>query len=278
MFENPCFQYIDDIAKVTGQYFKDMNLHFFGHITVYPDGKYSFLCSGHDWPRAHFSDQKIPPAGFTIYDKIVDSVIFPSMDKGSDFGWTDEVTIESKERFGILNPMIIMRKYEDHYQGFFFDLHCENVYEKYVNHFDLFEKFTHYHKDASRKMIEKASKNPLMVDPQYIPQKIALPDLELGASFLGETNNQRQPKKYFLRHNNIDVPLSPKEYYSLSLLAHGRQFKSIAEELKVSTRTIETHFERIKKKLNLSNREEIAAVYWKSRILLGNPLRGDCAA
>lgn len=259
MLDNPCFGYIDDIGGITLQYFDDLDLHFFGHISVYPDGKFSFLCSRHEWPEDHFVQKKIPPVGFTLYDHITDRVLFPSMDKGSDFGWTDEVTIESKERFGILNPMLITRKYHDHYEGFFFDLHGENVYEKYVNNFDVFERFIHYHKDKSKKLIEKVGDHRLLVDDKYIPLKsknLETPNVQ---------KHKIQPKRYYLRHNGIEIVVSAREYNCLSRLSHGWQFKSIARDLKVSTRTIETYCNSIKKKFNLTSRKDISDVYWSNK-------------
>ena len=111
MLDNPCFSFTNDIADISTQFFNELKLHFFGHVSVYPDGKFAMLFSGHDWPEA-FVQQKVPPVGFTRYNQITDSVSFPSMDNGSDFGWSDEATIEARERFGILNPMLITRKYQ----------------------------------------------------------------------------------------------------------------------------------------------------------------------
>lgn len=264
MLSNPCFQHIDDIAEITGQYFNDIDMHFFGHVTVYPEGKFSFLCSGHDWPRFGWVDQNLPPAGFTIYDKVTDGVHFPSMDKGDAFGWSDEVSIESKERFGIRNPMMITRKYFDHLELFLFDLHCENVYEKYINNFDLFEQFIHYHKYKSRKLIEKSSNNLLNVDEQY---------LHVNAKKLPsktEHRNALKPQRYYLRHNGSDIEVTQKEYLCLSLLAHNRTLKSIANELKISIRTVETHLNNLKRKLNTFSLEQIAMAYWNNRILRGS--------
>lgn len=261
MLSNPCFGHIDDIREITSQYFYDLNVYFFGHISVYPDGKFSFLCSRHEWPEEHFVQQKIPPAGFTLYDRITDGVLFPSMDKGSDFGWTDEVAIESKERFGILNPMLITRKYHDHYEGFFFDLHSENVYEKYINNFDIFEKFIHFHKDKSSKLIEKVSAHRLLVDDKYITLKSKNP----GASNFEK--HKIQPRRFYLRHGSIEIAVSAREYCCLSRLSRGWQLKSIANDLNVSVRTIETYCNSIKRKFNLSSRKGMSDVYW--RILFG---------
>lgn len=262
ILDNPCFRYTDIVSDNAQEYFKGMELHFFVHFSVYPNGKYWFLCTSHDWPKAILAEKKMPPIGFTIYDQITDKILFPNMDKGDAFGWENDIAIESKERFGIIHPMMITRKYNDHYEVFLFDLHCENVCEKYVNYFNTFENFIHYHKDKSKKLIEKIKKSPLIVDSKFL---MLNNDLVKHFSVKENTLTAVQPKRYYLRHQCEDISISAKEHHCLQLLSHGYQFRSIAQNMGVSPRTIETYFDRIKKKLNLNHREDIVAVYWNSR-------------
>lgn len=261
----PGFGYMDDITEITSQYFKGMDLNCFGHSSVWPEGKYSFLFTNHDWPRERiFND--IPPPGITIYEKITDKVIFPAIDKVNGLDWSEDIISLAKERFNIHNPMIITRKYEDHYEVFSFSLNCESAYEKYINNFDLFEKFIHYYKDKSRKMIERTNKYCLLIDNKFLPVNKKLMKCSLNTANGFPSNII---KKYYLRHNNCNIILSSKEYDCLSALSHGMQIKSIAKELGISVRTVETYFTRIKNKLNLCNRDELAKVYWNNRILSG---------
>jgi DNA-binding CsgD family transcriptional regulator len=258
----PGFRHMDDITEIASQYFKGLNLKYFGHISVWPEGKYSILCNKHDWP-IEFVHKGLPPVGFSIYEKMTDRVIFPSMDKGNILGISDEMTALAKERFNILNPMVVVRKYEDHYEAFAFDIHCENVYDTYINNFELFEIFIHYYKDRAKKIIEAANQRCVIIDSQYLPSNTK--EIELC------TNDEKcvllhQLKKYYLRHKGADIIVSGKEYYCLCLLAHGKQLKSIANELGVSLRTVETYLDRIKAKLNLTNRDELVAVYWDNKI------------
>lgn len=265
MTDNILFSFINDVAEISEPFFKDVNLNFFGHITVYPDGRYNFLCSKHGWPKS-FVKQKIPPMGFTFYDTIVDCVRFPSMDNGTDFGWSDEATRQAKEEFNITNPMVILHKFHDHYEGFIFDLHCENVYEKYLTQFDQFEKFMHYFKERTQKLHHKIMGSPLMVDDKYLLK----PDFQQADSNEAsciDLNQISQPKKYFLRHNGMQIVVGKNEYACLSLLAHGKSLKGIAMALNISARTVETHLNRIKTKFNINTKEGLVAVYWHNKLL-----------
>ncbi len=62
--------------------------------------------------------------------------------------------------------------------------------------------------------------------------------------------------------------LSAREKEVLHHLAYGRKIQTIANELKVSKRTIETYLDRIKIKLDLSHREDIIAFYWDNQVRL----------
>ena len=262
---HPSFHYMSDVFDITHPFFKNMNLNFFGHMTIYPNGEFSFLCNKHGWAEKIVAEEKLPPGGFVYYDQIVDAVVFPNMNKSNIFGWSDEVTVSSRDRFNILNPMMITQKYDDHYEGFVFDVHDSNAYEKYVGGFDIFEQFIHYYKDSAKKMLKKVRQQPLRVASQYLEGPEKSRGISGAASEILPT--LPQVKRYYLKHGNIDIVLSKKEYYCLSLLAHGNQIKSIANTLGVSLRTVETYFERLKKKLNLTSRNELLSVYWQNRIL-----------
>jgi DNA-binding CsgD family transcriptional regulator len=267
MAENVLFKIIDDISDISHQFFAHKDLNFFGHVIVYPDGKYTFLCTKHDWPK-DFIEKNVPPVGFTQYNTISDGVRFPNMNRGSDFGWSDDVTRSAKEQFNIQNPMIVFHKFADHYEGFFFDLHCQNVYEKYLTQFDYFEKFIHYFKDRSKKLSQKVMHEPLIVDQKYLEPHIAQTTIPTHHNdSLISTLDDLRPRKYFLKYQGKEVVLSAKEYASLSEWSRGKTMKQIAEELKISPRTVETYLLRILEKLNLNTKNQLISVYWDNRLL-----------
>lgn len=263
---HPSFGCMENIDDIVNQFFRTAALHFFGHVAVYPDGDYFFLCNKHGWAEEILAHQKLPPAGFVFYEQMKDMVVFPSMDKTNIFGWSDEATRDSRDRFGILNPMMITRKYDDHYEAFVFDLHDRHAYEKYLGCFDVFEQFMHYYKDSSRKLLKQVAQKPLRVPQHYLSPRSGAPVFSANMCEK-KAHLSKMPKRYYLKYGSADVVLSAKEYHCLTLLAHGKQLKQIAVELDVSLRTVETYFERLKKKLALSARNELIRVYWKNRIL-----------
>lgn len=264
--KHPCFDGIPHVKDICAEYFRHLDLHFFGHVTVSPDGKYHFMCSKHDWPEYRFVQGGIAPIGFTLYHQIENSILLPSMDTGADLGWTDQDILVAKERFGIKSPMVIFRKFDDHYEGFFFDLHDKKAYEKYLQNFDLFENFIFYYKDKAHKILEKAAENRLQVHEQHLQEKASI----VTTSDLKEQNDKLLPKQYFLYHRSKNYAVSSREYQCLSLLAHGEKIKEIARSINLSARTVESHLVNLKHKLDLDTLSQAIEIYWKNRLILSS--------
>lgn len=268
---NACFSVVPDVKDICADYFAalKLDLQFFGHITVFPDGNYHFLCSKRDWPQYGFVDEKIPPAGFTIYDHIQNSIKLPHMESASDLGWDEEVMKVSKERFGIQNLMMIFRKHKDRYEGFSFDLHDKKSHEIYINNLDLFENFIFYYKDRARDLIKMASKNQLQVDEKYLTTAEIKNERVLEAPRGTPSTilqNPLHPKQYFLTHEGKEYLISAREYQCLDLISHGKKIKDLANLFNISCRTIDTHLISLKRKLHVKSLTQAVEIYWANRI------------
>jgi DNA-binding NarL/FixJ family response regulator len=57
--------------------------------------------------------------------------------------------------------------------------------------------------------------------------------------------------------------LTPREQEILVRISHGQQNKEIALSLHIAVHTVEQHLKHIYQKLEISNRTEAAALYWK---------------
>ncbi|MFN0275117.1 MAG: response regulator [Chitinophagales bacterium] len=80
-------------------------------------------------------------------------------------------------------------------------------------------------------------------------------------------------KVFDLFKNNISSPskenynLTEKEKEILQHLVHGRSYKMIAEEMKISTETVKTHMKNIYTKLHVNSNTEAVAKALKDRIV-----------
>jgi DNA-binding NarL/FixJ family response regulator len=75
------------------------------------------------------------------------------------------------------------------------------------------------------------------------------------ASVRSETDAEPQVGEYSA--DDIDV-LSPREQEVMRLIARGYSYKEVAAELFISVKTVETHVSAVLRKLQLSNRGELA--------------------
>lgn len=276
MLKNPSFSTSPEVREIANEYFCQLNLtlHYFGHGTVFPDGRHYCLNSNSNWAEWHLIEREQPPGGYTIYDQIDHSIHLPKMDSGNNFGWSDEATRLAKDRFGIENPMIIFQKYDNRLESFFFDLRHEKAHEKFINHFDIFENFIFYYKDKAKDLLKKARENPLIVPEKYFNPAIhSKKTLTSNEKMIFDPEgiaqgNKPLPKQYSLSYLNHNYSISTREYQCLSLLAHGAKIKNIAEALNLSPRTIETHLNSLKKKLQTNSLTRAIEIYWKNRIQL----------
>lgn len=68
-------------------------------------------------------------------------------------------------------------------------------------------------------------------------------------------------------NSSPETLLSEREIQVVRLVAEGKITKEIAEELYVSTRTIETHRSRIMKKLNVANTAEMIRMAYEKKLI-----------
>lgn len=263
LYQYPGIRHADDITQIVNEYFNQIELSYFGHVTVWPEGKYSITCMKHDWP-IEIVTSDLPPATYTRYHQITNKFIFPNMNQDNILGYPDGALKLAKDKYKILNPMLITRKYGDHNEAYGFDLHSERPYEFYLNNLDFFENFIHYYKDRASKIIHAANQHCILINKKYHK---AMQNSATHSNQQDHINSIKTLKKYYVQYKNSDILLSEKEYHCLSLLAHGKKGKAIASELNISLRTVETYIDRIKVKFNLSQTQDLIAVYWESRLL-----------
>lgn len=269
--KNPSFNVISDVRNICDEYFDalNLNLHYFGHTSVFQDGRFNFLVSKPDWV-IHTIEENIPPGGLSIYNEIHNSIKLPSLDTETREGW--EALKQADDRFGIKNPLIIFRKYDDHFQCFTFDLHNENANEKYINNFELFENFIFYYKDKAMDIINMSTKNQLIFSDEYKSfNKNDQENLYRSHEFIqsqqeSQRNNVLLPKCYVIMHSGENHIISVREYQCLELISHGKKTKHIANIFNISPRTVDNHIQNLKRKLNIHSNTKAIEIYWSNRI------------
>ncbi len=95
------------------------------------------------------------------------------------------------------------------------------------------------------------------------PEKIisAVRKILKGDIYVSDQVQDNIFSNYYHMQSEVDISpvnsLSNRELEVLQLIGQGLKNKKIADELNLSVKTIETHTERIKKKLNLRHTREV---------------------
>jgi len=69
-----------------------------------------------------------------------------------------------------------------------------------------------------------------------------------------------------LENNNKQILITDREFECIQLLEKSQTAKQIAKNLKISYRTVETHFYNIRQKTGCKNRYDILKIYFSKQI------------
>jgi DNA-binding CsgD family transcriptional regulator len=124
-----------------------------------------------------------------------------------------------------------------------------SVQEKYLRNLDLLQHFMAYFKQQAAPLLQQAEKSKIYIPNKFIATADA-PKLQgethLREAFLSAT----ELKKLALPDSHFNQYLTSRELVCAKLLITGATMKEIAQQLGVSPRTIETHINNMKAKLN----------------------------
>jgi DNA-binding CsgD family transcriptional regulator len=167
---------------------------------------------------------------------------------------TSRVFKHGRKYFDSVYGFTLCRQQADGWEFFFFSLAASQfkMLDTCLNNIDLIEEFTYYFKDKASNLLKSCNE-----------QRIILPSRHSG-SYIIESNDtiREQFSKIIKGHslvkwlNNYE-PLTKRETECLYLLMDYQTVTALADQLKLSKRTVETHVERIKAKLQCRSKQEL---------------------
>lgn len=140
---------------------------------------------------------------------------------------------------------------EDIQRMYWFVSDTPEIYNEVVNNIDIFKRFLKYFRDKNKDVINVARERKVKISDdreQYF------------------VDNDKQPvskreKMNLLLHTmgllDKDQHISKREWQCIELLNLGNSANKTGEILNISRRTVESHFNNIKDKLNVSKKTEI---------------------
>ena len=225
--------YSNDLPVLFKQYFRKFNLVQFNYIKIFNDGSVIYICNNKDWLQNYLANN-YPLIGAFEQKKELSSL---KTVLWSGLSYNDPIMAESRDKYGFHNGMTITQKNEDSQEFFNFGSSEKDpfILNEFINNMYYFENFIKFFKDKYSKSISKASEHRLQFS-NMVNYDVISCSLVNKKFFLGE--------KYNFAH------LTSKEIECLKWLTFGKTALETAMILKCNSRTVETHLEHIKQKLN----------------------------
>ena len=214
------------------------------------DGSRFWVTNRGDWTECFYEQQLYQLSAFEdpTTAKIPGQYLWSQL-KGQ------EVFQIAKEQFNIAHGITITEKASNGFEFFHLATNKsnQNIINIYANHSEVFKKFFTYFKHNAKNLIKLSEKNkvevPLPKDKQN-SHRDYLMSPKMSEIELNTLLNSLICERFTFSNNEMETYLTRKEIECMQWLIKGKTCEEIATIMNLSKRTIETHVNRVKEKLN----------------------------
>ncbi|MBI2784783.1 MAG: LuxR family transcriptional regulator [Legionella longbeachae] len=213
----------ETVSEIMLPILKGHGITVFNYYRVYLNGEMLRFSTDRSWTEHYFKKNYLknvrPPEAYLSKD--VNYFVWLIED-------CPEMLLDAAINFNTSNGISIAQKGDNYVDFFCFATTRNNrkiINTFYLNNLDVLLNYCDYFKEHAKQLIHLGEK-----------QKIILPEFEYSAKKIEFTNRQ------------LDCAF---------LLLKGLQYKEIAKKLLLSSRTVETHINGLKNKLNCKNKAEL---------------------
>jgi len=241
-----------EVEEICHPFFKAFKLNYFDYARSYSTKEIYGLQSNRDWFCHFFSDNYL--IGSTIFHK--------GVHLWKDFPY-QRLARNAAQSFNMYQGIAIFKQHENYVEFFDFCAQPDNytATDFYFNNLDLLDNFVFYFKDKAEKLIKQMLKNPIIVSAASGHQQILDTDYsEFKKLFMARRVRMNIYKQ--------EVIFSKREYEILKQIAQGKTIREIANILKISSRTIDTHIKNARNKVDGANRSRLVENFAKNLLSL----------
>lgn len=244
---------IDELQKICNALFLNSCIKSFRYFRVFENGLYLNLSTNHEW--LHERMLKIPHNGKSFHKPLCAAVD----NKYSLFLWQDNFSdpiVSLLKEFNIFNGVTVYKRNGSSVEAWSFGATLEDVAAQnyYINNVDFLKKFITFFNNTAKILIDTADASKLA----QFNEKIFIIDPSESPKKLNSLSSDSQNATKDLHH------LSKRELECLQILSMGKTFKEVAKTMSVSPRTIESHINSIKNKLNSNSKSDLIKYYWEN--------------
>lgn len=227
-----------EVSAFSESFLKKHKLNYFQYCTVYKDGSHSFLVNRPDFVRKRWEEDR----GVRSH---VDSDCVG--DRNFVFLWNEnlpEADTSMAREFDIDKGICFVERKSTHYNliAFAASQKEQGTLNFYLNHMSKLRSFIEEFKENAKDLIGKAEKQRF-----------------------GLNENVRDKNESVLLWHPSSSDLSDREFECLRMIAQGFSMADIGDQLKISSRTVETYLQRVKIKLKINKKADLIRHFYKIR-------------
>lgn len=250
------WDYVNDIKAICKPLFDKLNISYFDYARFYPDNTVFGLFTDADYVdffRNHEAYQNGPKAILTPGKHLWSTYI--------DGQFLHEASHYHRHAHGLT----LINELPDYVEVCNFATSPDNIkiVELYLNGTDYLYRFLGHFKEQAAKIIKRCEQHRITL-PAFEPPEPSN-YLERAERFLQELSLD---KVYWVERNGQTHKLTQREAECLSAVLSGKTYKLTGLELDISPRTVETHIEKIKNKLDCYSKSDLINAVTKQSIVL----------
>lgn len=141
----------------------------------------------------------------------------------------------------------------------------EGINSFYTNNLSYLERFIAYFQDKAYDLISPQEKNwAIFTDGRSLSLETPEKEKMLTEASLDHFLEAIRMQRFPFELDNTRVFLTPSEFECFGALAEGLTLKAIAQRKNISPRTVESHIQNVKTKLDLHSKTSLITEYRKS--------------
>ena len=252
------YKHSDQIRRVTRPLRERLDIEYFTYHHIAFDGRYTVLVDRPDWAEHYVGERFYAIDPYLRNPRVYTPGLSLWTEKSANERY-DIVLESATKRFGMGHGICLIDKTAVGIEFFgFAGKHRMASASDYLNEIPLLKQFSNYFKKKMAPLLSQMSRDafslPDMKGKDYHCKDTIRPEIsaENRVGFLSDLDS-RLPLRQALA-------LSRREKDCLHLMLQGMTAARIAEELKLSKRTVEHYFENIKNKLCCTTKSELFAL------------------
>lgn len=269
--EHPCLQTPVDMKNLCHPLHR-IGITYFGHLKVCADGNVSGVSSNAPYFDAYMRNKYFMRG--LHHNPLIKSLDYVCC----DLLIRDKISEEfyyTARHFNVFHLFSIIKheETETHVYHFAVDSYQNSIYEYYIKHRDLLEKFILYYQDnlKTSDFLNKAHQvyfpnEKVIYNPDVPYEKTNILTQEDVENYLKELSHH-DSELIYNTPKKVDL-FSLRERQCLHLWSKGSTAKTIARSLNLSPRTVYFYIENIRKKTGIHRKSDLAAYYWATPELM----------